>query len=415
MTPQEKIEIIEESDIQLCDHCLGRQFARLGHGLENYERSKIIRKKLESDEKLKEEDFSKENVPEGKVIKKPCSLCNGLFDKIDRYAQLVIDAVERYEFNTFLLGCKLPSDVVKNEEEIWEKFGLHYTERIKSEINRLIGKRCEKIFEGSEVDFKRPDINPIVDLEQERVLLEINSLFIYGEYNKYERGIPQTKWLCNNCHGSGCDECNWTGKQYQESVEELIAEPVIQETRGIESKFHGQGREDIDARCLGRRPFVLEILEPEKRNLDLDQLQEKINKSNEDKVEVFDLRFSDKEKVQEIKGKRSDKVYKITISVENEVDQLNLDNLNQLKGTIRQKTPTRVEHRRAGKTRKRDVKEIKWNKVDNKKLELEIRGEAGLYIKELVTGDKEKTKPNVGQVLDTEVEWEKLDVTRVVK
>ena len=42
---------------------------------------------------------------------------------------------------------------------------------------------------------------------------------------------------------------------------------------GKEHFFHGMGREDIDALCLGEgRPFVLELSEPRIRDIDLDEL-----------------------------------------------------------------------------------------------------------------------------------------------
>ena len=47
---------------------------------------------------------------------------------------------------------------------------------------------------------------------------------------------------------------------------------------GTGAKFHGAGREDIDVRMLGSgRTFVLEILEPKIRDLDLETLQEEVN------------------------------------------------------------------------------------------------------------------------------------------
>ncbi|MFB6182556.1 MAG: hypothetical protein ABEI78_00685 [Candidatus Nanohaloarchaea archaeon] len=55
---QEKRDSIIEED--LCNHCLGRQFAKLGHGLENYERGAILREIQD----VTEESFKEENVPE---------------------------------------------------------------------------------------------------------------------------------------------------------------------------------------------------------------------------------------------------------------------------------------------------------------------------------------------------------------
>lgn len=419
MTPQEKLDKIrqieEDKKAKLCDHCLGRQFARLGHGLENYERSLIIKNKEEVGEEIKEDSFTRDEIPDQEPeVNSDCLICQGLFNHLDKYAQRIFNALDRFQFDTFLIGSRPPADVVKNEEELWEQVGIEYTEPVKSEINRLLGKRVEAELEAV-VDFNRPDVTAICDIRKDRVELDINSLYIYGEYSKLERGIPQTKWYCSNCQGEGCEECDWTGKMYQTSVEEIIAESFIAKAKGTSSKFHGQGREDIDARCLGQRPFVLEVLEPRKRDLNLEKLQEEVNQS--EAVQIYNLRFCDKDKVQELKTKRSDKKYRILIELKDEVPTEELEKLKELEGTIKQKTPSRVEHRRAQKTRKRELKKINWKRVEGnpQQLELTIKGEAGLYIKELVTGDKDKTKPSVAQILPTEVDWIELDVIEVEK
>lgn len=412
---QKAKSILEFEDGKICNHCLGRQFARLGHGMENFERGRIIREALEKGKEIHENDFKKENAPDNyKYDPEDCNVCKGIFSELEKHLKYTLKALERYDFDTFLIGCRLPGEAIQEEERLWEEVGLHNTEPMKSEFNRLIGKRIEKKLDAT-VDFERPDINAVIEIEKERVELQVNSLLIYGEYNKYKRGIPQTNWPCNNCKGEGCEKCNWTGKQYQESVEELIAEPVIEEAKGIESKFHGSGREDVDAKCLGKRPFVLEILEPEERNLNLKKLQEKINKENEDKIEVFNLEFTHKDKIEEIKERKADKTYRIVLELGKEVSEEEMENLKEIKGTIKQRTPTRVEHRRAGKIRKREVKDISWKKIGEKKIELKVKGEAGLYIKELATGDKDKTEPSVAQILDTDVEWIELDVLEVEK
>ncbi len=140
-----------------------------------------------------------------------------------------------------------------------KKFDLD-VEPIKKEINRIIGREIENTLE-KEVEFEKQDIVINVDLRKEpKVRIQINPLFIEGKYNKLVRGIPQTKWPCGKCNGKGCEECNFTGKQYAESVEELLSEHILEATNGWQAKFHGAGREDIDVLMLGSgRPFVLEI------------------------------------------------------------------------------------------------------------------------------------------------------------
>jgi len=172
------------------------------------------------------------------------------------------------------------------------------------------------------------------------------------------------------------------------------------------------GREDIDARCLDWRPFVFEVVRPKKRSVDLEKIAKEINKTG--KVEVSDLRFSNKQEVREIKAAKPDKTYRLIVNFEKEVTEKDLEKLKSLKGkTIKQQTPQRVLHRRADKTRPRKVKEITWKILDKNKVEFEVKGEAGLYAKELVHGDNGRTKPSISEILGIPAKVEELDVIKI--
>ena len=97
------------------------------------------------------------------------------------------------------------------------------------EINREIGKILEKTLKKT-VNFENPDIAVLIDTAFDAVSLQICSLFIYGIYKKFERGIPQTKWPCKICRGKGCRSCSYTGKLYNTSVEEFIAKKGLDVT-----------------------------------------------------------------------------------------------------------------------------------------------------------------------------------------
>ncbi|MDY6776943.1 MAG: tRNA pseudouridine(54/55) synthase Pus10 [Candidatus Nanohaloarchaea archaeon] len=405
-------ELVENHD--LCDHCLGRQFARLGHGLENWERGLIVREFLSDGRKLDEDSFVRENIPDEEPRREECELCNGLFSELDHHVERVMNALDRYDFDTFLVGTKPPADMVHAEEDLWGEVGVDWVEPLKGEMNRLIGKRLEEETDAT-VDFERPDVNPVYNVEKDRVRVQVNSLLVYGKYSKYSRELPQTRWPCNECQGSGCEECDWTGKQYPESVEELVAEPFLDATRAVETKFHGAGREDVDARCLGKREFVLEIEEPEDREIDLGELQERINRENPGKIEVYDLQFTHKDRIEQLKSKRSDKTYRALVELGEEVEDETLERLEELVGTVEQATPTRVEHRRASRTREREVYDVEWRRVGPDMLELEVEAEAGTYIKELISGDEEKTRPSVSQLLGTDADCVLLDVVEIEK
>lgn len=400
-----KAQQLLDNKEDLCDHCLGRQFAQLGHGLENHSRGKIVRK---YGEELKEESFDER--PESS-IGGDCEVCNGIFDKLEKYADMVLNSVDRYELETFLIGIRVPEPLLESEEELWEEYGVEYTEPIKTELSRLIGKRVEQETD-LEVEFERPDIMAVIDMREgkDRVELQVNSLLFYGKYNKYTRELPQTEWPCNQCGGSGCDDCNWTGQQYQGSIQEIIQRPFIEETGGIDAKFHGAGREDIDVECHGKRPFVLELREPLRRDIDIGKLEEKINE--DDRVEVFDLDETHHDKPAEVKQLDADKEYRAWVELGKSLGDVELEVLKQLGGIVEQRTPTRVDHRRADKIREREIKKVSW-RVEGELLVMDIKAEAGTYIKELISSDDGRSEPSVAELLNTKAKCVKLDVIQI--
>lgn len=78
-----------------------------------------------------------------------------------------------------------------------------------------------------------------------------------------------------------------------------------------------------------------------------------------------------------------------------------------------QQTPKRVLRRRSDKLRKRRLIDIKYKLLNKKKVEFTITAQAGLYIKELVTGDDSRTQPNISDIINNKVKNMKLDVIRI--
>ena len=267
-----------------------------------------------------------------------------------------------------------------------------------------------------EAEFERQDIVFNIDLRKEpKVRIQINPLYVEGKYNKYKRGIPQTKWPCTKCKGRGCEECNGTGKQYPESVEELISEHFLKLTKGKEAKFHGAGREDIDVLMLGSgRPFVLEIKEPRIRNLDLAKLEDEINKINEGKTAYHGLKLCERGRKAEIKQSSPDtyKVYEAIVECDEPFDPDKLEELTKL-NEIHQQTPLRVLRRRTDMVRIKHVLDLKYEIIDDKTFKMRIKTEGGLYIKELISGDEGRSQPNVSEILGVGAICEQLDVVEV--
>ena len=431
--------------IHCCNSCLGRQFGNLLTGLSNAKRGSAIKTFVTMEWEINHRLAKTSTIPQTALISKefpigvnsvkrylseietdttPCMICQDLLSKInlERLAQEAKDLVNEYEFSTFLVGCRFPPKIIDNEDRIRGTFNLEYGEAIKSDFNREIGKILLTLLPETTVEFKAPEVVITFDLIENNIEIKSNPLFILGRYKKMERGIPQSKWFCRKCRGSGCDYCSFTGKMYQNSVEEYVSKPFLEEGEGSSSKFHGSGREDIDALMLGNgRPFVLEISEPKKRNLDFDSIAEKITQNSEGKVEIIIEGITNRSKVREIKTRssRNAKAYRAVVSLDSPLpeDLTILDNISSefTNLLIQQRTPIRVSHRRADKIRTRKVLSFKIEKVQSELITVYILCEGGLYVKELISGDGGRTQPNFSDRLGIPAKVSELDVIEVLE
>jgi tRNA pseudouridine synthase 10 len=403
-------KIIHEGPI--CDHCLGRQFAKLSTGLSNDRRGAALKLVLSMHAGAeKDKELQDELTKSSGEIK--CWVCNNLFLHIDSWVEKVITALSDYEFKNFLVGTKVTGLLAENEEILWAESGTTFAEPLKTELNREVGKRIEKLT-GKRANLKKPQVVALLDLENDLVEVEINSLYIYGRYRKLIRGIPQTRWPCRECGGKGCQRCDNTGKMYAESVDELIKPPLLAAARCEDTAFHGAGREDIDALMLGEgRPFVVEAKKPHIRSLDLDALEAEINRQASGKIEVQGLKFVESETVEQLKSMKVDKIYRMKIT-HNTTEEKLKSSINVISETlIKQKTPTRVLHRRADLERIRKVHSVELESYNENTAVLIINCEGGLYVKELVSGDGGRTIPSVASLTGSEAKVIELEVIKV--
>ncbi|MFX0133793.1 MAG: tRNA pseudouridine(54/55) synthase Pus10 [Candidatus Hodarchaeota archaeon] len=428
----------------ICDNCLGRQFGLLGFGLDNKTRGSSIKNVLvlESYKNFIKDKTDKYELDVLKAIaingmsefarnslkklghtfdksEKKCYLCEGILDH-NILLEFVVKAIEKLknlEFQTFLVGSVIKSDLIEKEDTLRATYNISWGEALKSELNRSIGIMIKEKM-NKEPDLPNPEIVILVKPNENHVEIKINPLFISGKYCKLERNIPQTLWICKNCEGQGCDECGGSGKRYETSVSELISEKILQKTQGTDTKFHGAGREDIDALMLGSgREFVIEIKEPKKRYFDLKILEKVINNFAKGKIKVTNLQISDKDKIRKIKAfaQFSEKTYKVIVDLDSPIPRSKLDEAEKYFSgiTIKQRTPTRVLHRRADKTRVKKIFALKINIIEKNLMELIIKTQGGTYVKELVSGDDGRTKPSISEFLNTDLVCKSLDVLSV--
>lgn len=396
-----------QRELGLCDACLGRRFAKIETGLTNTQRGELVRSAA---------------VDARAVATADCFVCRGLLAELDAFAETAVDALSPYDHRHFLVGTRVDPTVEAREAETNTLLGTAEScERIQSELNREVGKRVNART-GKPVEFKQPDIAVVVDTRFLDAELQFGGMFIFGRYRKLTRDIPQTRWPCRRCGGRGCVQCDKTGKQYQTSVEELVAAPFLAATGATQEAFHGAGREDIDARTLGTgRPFILELKDPRERALDLDAFPALVLAHSEGRVEIDSLRWSQKSEVAYIKEHRGTKEYRAAVAFERPLTLAQLTAaVDALRGkTIEQRTPERVQHRRADLVRARRVVDIiiegqgQGQGTPLSQATLRVRGDAGLYIKELMSGDEGRTQPSLTGLLGFEAKVTELDIIDV--
>ena len=423
----------------LCDHCLGRQFALLGYGLDDKKRGENLKLLLTmKNHQLalsgKQVGFSNLRVLSSNgsfemasiILKKmrkrarkksECYLCQNVFKSLDIFVENALAEFETYEYKTFLVGIELPASIEEREDEFKARFEVGYGESMRNEFSRDIGKKIFGIT-NKPAEYKKPDVVVLVKPFTGQAVLQSNPLYIRGLYKKLVRGIPQSEWFCRTCRGEGCQRCNGTGKMYSESVEEIIAGPLLEKTEGECVALHAAGREDVDVRMLGTgRPFIIEVKKPRKRFIDLKNLTELINTKAQGKVEVLGLSFASKDDVKKLKkAEGSSKIYRVLIEFDKEVSDEELKNLSKslTKANIHQQTPLRVLHRRADLVREKYIYEANIKRLAPNRVEMKIRCQGGLYIKELVSGNEGRTVPSIASIINAEAKPLELDVLNVI-
>ena len=379
--------------IGCCNHCLGRVGGKKRFSQSNYESGIEIRASVV------EIDSSMSNAREDLPL---CPLCENLFEEAPLLAELIKESIGERECSRLQLGARIPKDQSEAEDHLRKRFGAGGSAPLKSSLVEEVARQLGELGMGQNLVAEKPEILALIDVLTLTVELDIRSHYVYGRYRKLERGIPQTKWPCRACKGRSCEKCDYTGLQYKSSVQGLIGDPLLDIFGSEEHAFHGMGREDIDVRCLGRgRPFVIELKRPHKRNVDANAIMEAINSSAESRIEVSDMRPSNRSEVVRVKDTPAEKSYTIRYLIE-PITQTELDALTQvmeIPSNNQDRNRRRKNHHRRKKPEPEVEKEIDFSSLKKPEL-VELCEQKGLaksgtkdVLIERLTSFKEETLP----------------------
>jgi tRNA pseudouridine synthase 10 len=329
---------------------------------------------------------------------------------VDAAMPRVLEITADMEFATFQTACRAPRDLADAEESARESF------RVEARVALL--RRLEPHWPKRRLLGVGHDVKvTLLPDSPKGVAVFVEPLFVAGRYVKLVRGMSQTVFHCRFCRGrgDGCDACGGTRRFVAEAVEDFVRPPIVEAVGGLRSSFHGAGREDVDVRMLGGgRPFVVSAVWAKRRSIDGDAVARRIAALSGGRVLATDLRVIPRAEMSRITTERADKRYRVVVrpTIGAAFPEDAAARLASLAGVeIRQRTPERVEKRRADLVRARRVLDVVVESARADEIVASIRTEAGAYVKELVSGDGGRTEPSFASALGVCCVCAELDVS----
>ena len=287
----------------LCVNCLGRMFGGLLTGVDNKSRGifllgalsmELLSRAVLGDEDAERElvklakrypdvDFLRKTVERRGYRPNPsggtCEVCAGMSKSYGRLAELIVEKMREYEFESFLIGVRVPSEAEIKEDEIKASYKLQFSESLREEMSREIGKDVMRRLEGRKCDPIAPDLTVIVDPLSGLVETRSKDLVIEGRGSSLGGRIFSP--LCDFCGGKGCPSCDYTGKKRGGTFEFLVGSKLLELTEGKRWRFSIKRREGDEFY------FRFRISDPRRR-----RIPPKID--IEEGVRIFEIRVRDK-------------------------------------------------------------------------------------------------------------------------
>ena len=383
MTKEKLVQVIEDTrkilqEHHLCDHCIGRMFAKR-LGVLSYNKLGI-----------KIRYILKQKNP------KSCYICKNLMSDIDIHLRKILEISKEYEFSTFLVGAILKPSILDRDDIIRSKFKLRGIAGIKSEVTREIGKRFGRKTR-TKVDYNNPDVVLTIDFKKELYEIKPKAVLLQGRYTKNARGIPQKQKSCGQCEGKGCFHCDFHGISDFNSVEGKIVKFLFDKFGGRQAKITWVGSEDESSLVLGKgRPFFVKLINPHKRNLTLSR------KISLDGISILNLRVISKIPSDHLKFRAQ---VVLEVETENELEPYVLKALHYLK---EQSISLRENH--SWKNKKR-IYGIKLKRKSDKSFTILVELDGGIPIKRLVNG--QDVEPSLSSILENQCKCKFFDFHKI--
>lgn len=327
----------------------------------------------------------------------PCYICRGLMGKQDSIVRAILAAGRKYQFDTFLIGAVLPTQIYEREDAMRARLKIRGRESAKSQLTREVGLRFSKATR-KKVDYLNPDLTVNIAVDRDNnveVATRSRPLAFEGRYVKEIPGMPQKQERCGSCGGKGCDACDYSGLSGYDSIEGMLAKEIMRRTGGKIPKFSWVGSEDRSSLVLGNgRPFYAKVSDPRRRKL------RRIT-ARFDSVAAKLTPIEDSAKPQVGFSVKT----RITVRCERAIDKKDLKKIAALGGA-------EVKFESRSKIAAKKIHTAAAKRIDERTFDLTIVADGGLMIKQFVGGE-EYMKPNISEMLGSKCECLTFDILDV--
>jgi tRNA pseudouridine synthase 10 len=322
---------------------------------------------------------------------KNCEICRGLLLNLRKFARNVIERLNEYQFDTFLIGGSIPQEILNTEDEIRSRLKIRGKESIKTEITRTIAGEVSK-HTGRKVSFSVPDVTAIISLPDGIVSILPRSIWISARYLKASRGLSQRSSICEVCNGIGCATCVYKGTSGA-SIQSILESFFCKKFRAEGCSFIWIGSEDNNSLVNGDgRPIYVEILKPKKRKIRLSK-----------KVDFGTIKLAS---IRTLASKPTIvpqfMIKCLAYLIQKQIEKV--EHFEAIKSQIESKfkdLSVRVRlSRRKSRVVTKKIQSITVNKdMRNHPLVLEIKCDGGIPIRKLISGEDGSVEPNLSPYL----------------
>lgn len=323
-------------------------------------------------------------------IVEDCKICHGIWNRLDKTCNKIIQATKDYQYDSFLIGLTLDHSFYDSEDKFRSRYRIRGKENIKTSLLREIRKKFVNI-SNKKINLNYPDITINLQIGKKlETIVSVNSstVVLSGRYKKVKRFRIKTKNTDNN-HSL---EVN------QRHIEKILKKELLSRFDSDSIVFWPLGKEEPESLVLGNgRPFYVSI-----KNSKI--ISFKHDFSIQSKGMIFEIN----EKVRALPISSPDYVKKVKaiVSFQENLRASDLKEINDSGIRIIEFVNKR------GKNWK-FIYHMQFKFKTRKKLQCTIICDNGLPVRKFIEGD-EDISPNLEEILNRKCKCDRFDISDIM-